>query len=59
MAKSTKMTIPAAARIMSATAKQNGGKVLPHSFSSRADSAAQRNGISRTNSTAKSPGSKR
>ena len=39
----TKMTPEAAARIQSATAKANGGKVSKGSFSSRASSAAAKN----------------
>lgn len=42
MAKSTKMTIRAAARIMSATAKKHGGMVPKKSAVSRIDAAVQR-----------------
>lgn len=38
-----KMTLEAAARIQSATAKSNGGTVPKGSFSSRASSAAAKN----------------
>lgn len=43
MAKSS-MTSKASARIQSATAKGNGGKVSPGSFASRAQSAAAKSG---------------
>jgi len=39
----THMTLKAAARIQSATAKANGGKVSKGSFASRAQSAAAKN----------------
>lgn len=41
--KSTQMTVSAAARISSATARGNGGSVPKGSFASRATSAAARN----------------
>jgi len=40
MGKSGKMTVKAAARIQSSTAKSSGGKVSKGSFASRAQSAA-------------------
>ena len=43
MEKSTPMTKEAAARIQSATAKSKGGKTRTKSFSSRAQSSADKN----------------
>lgn len=43
MAKSSKMTGKAAARIQSSTARNSGGKVAKGSFASRAQSAAAKN----------------
>jgi hypothetical protein len=43
----TRMTSKSAARIQSATAKRNGGKVPKNSFASRAQSAAAANKGSR------------
>lgn len=40
----TQMNSKAAARIQSATAKQNGGKVSSGSFASRAQKSASKNG---------------
>ncbi|HGY9579198.1 TPA: hypothetical protein ACOJPN_002849 [Vibrio harveyi] len=43
-AKSTPMTLTAAARIQSGQAKANGGQVAKGSFAARAQAAAARNG---------------
>lgn len=42
MSKSSKMTTKAAARIQSATAKNNGGKVSKNSFAARAQSTTSK-----------------